>query len=401
MGYHSQGTISEKCNMNTESTHPPRFQKISGSSIAHALSLAIFCVVDHSFLYSQENDAQQVAKELDSEKSTKRFLPDVVAKAQKILADAGLKASGSHYTSLEMANVSKSLTSLTREKRELKKVYDEWLKVSQQLADVNQKRRQLNVQYGNLSGQLAAVAAGDVTSNNRIVGMINATVALQKEIEEQRQEFNEELGRRRAALNEGEANYTSKVLAIRDEFDLKSAELGTRLLDPKLKIAFEVMKANESIAIPESADDIVNSISRRLLKVEQEVFRESIPLDVRSNSLYANVVIDGKTVSMVVDSGASVVSLPAKIANDLGIVVKDSDPELTMIMADGRSVAARGVVIPMVRVGTFEVENVEAAVLSDAAFAAEPLLGNSFLSHFRSEIDQSAKTLRLTRVVVE
>jgi predicted aspartyl protease len=55
----------------------------------------------------------------------------------------------------------------------------------------------------------------------------------------------------------------------------------------------------------------------------------------------------------------------------------------------------------MVRVGTFEVENVEAAVLSDAAFAAEPLLGNSFLSHFRSEIDQSAKTLRLTRVVVE
>jgi clan AA aspartic protease (TIGR02281 family) len=398
--------------MNTKSNRRSRLQKLSRLPITLGLSLAIFYGLDAMFSYSQDaapgpaasgpvTEAPQVVGETSGVKNDKRFSSEVVAKAENILEAAGLKASGTRYTSLEMANVSRSLTSLVREKRELKKIYDQWLVVSQQLADVNQKRRQLNVQYGNLSGQLATVAVGDVTGNNRIVGMINATVALQKEIEDQRQLLNEELVRRRAALSEGEAQYTTLVLAIRDEFESKSDVLTTRLLDPKLKIAMEVMKANENVSIPTTVDDIVNPIARRLLKVEQDVFRESIPLDVRDNSLYANVVIGGKTIPMVVDSGASVVSIPARIADELGIVVKDSDPKLTMTMADGRSVAARGVVIAMVRVGTFEVENVEAAVLSDAALAAEPLLGNSFLSHFRSEIDQAAKTLRLTRVAVE
>ena len=68
------------------------------------------------------------------------------------------------------------------------------------------------------------------------------------------------------------------------------------------------------------------------------------------------------------------------------------------MLADGRSIAASGVVIPKMRVGLFEVENVDAAVLEPNAVGAEPLLGMTFLGNFKFEIDGPAKTLKLLRV---
>jgi aspartyl protease family protein len=51
-----------------------------------------------------------------------------------------------------------------------------------------------------------------------------------------------------------------------------------------------------------------------------------------------------------------------------------------------------------VRVGKFTVDNVECAVLGDEAVSAEPLLGMSFLEHFKFEIDSSAKKLTMVKV---
>ena len=51
-----------------------------------------------------------------------------------------------------------------------------------------------------------------------------------------------------------------------------------------------------------------------------------------------------------------------------------------------------------VRVGKFTVENVECAVLGDDAVAAEPLLGMSFLEHFKFEVDAAARKLTMVKV---
>ena len=55
--------------------------------------------------------------------------------------------------------------------------------------------------------------------------------------------------------------------------------------------------------------------------MEQEVFSESIKLNVDRGSMYVNVVIGNKTTPMVVDSGATLISLPNGIAAELGITV--------------------------------------------------------------------------------
>jgi clan AA aspartic protease (TIGR02281 family) len=117
--------------------------------------------------------------------------------------------------------------------------------------------------------------------------------------------------------------------------------------------------------------------------------------------LYVTVVIGNRTARMVVGSGASIVSLPSATAGELGITVPSDAPKLRLVLADGRGIPAHGVTIPRVRVGNFEAENVEAAVLDVSAVAAEPLLGMSFLGNFECEIDTVEKTLKLLRVQVE
>jgi aspartyl protease family protein len=129
------------------------------------------------------------------------------------------------------------------------------------------------------------------------------------------------------------------------------------------------------------------------------VFAESIPLRSEGGTMYASVVIDGKhTHEMVVDSGASIISLPAKLAGQCGIHVTSADPTIVLELADGRRIPGKLVKIKSVRVGRFTVENVECAVLGAEASNAEPLLGMSFLENFKFEIDAQGKTMTLVEV---
>jgi aspartyl protease family protein len=92
------------------------------------------------------------------------------------------------------------------------------------------------------------------------------------------------------------------------------------------------------------------------------------------------------------------VSLPAAVATELQIAVPADARQMMLVLADGRTIAARGVTLQRVRVGPFEAENVEAAVLDASATGAEPLLGMSYLGNFRFEIDAAEKSLKMLRV---
>ncbi|MGI9473634.1 MAG: retropepsin-like aspartic protease family protein, partial [Rubripirellula sp.] len=150
-----------------------------------------------------------------------------------------------------------------------------------------------------------------------------------------------------------------------------------------------------------TADQVLVSLDKRIERIEQQVFSESIPLDVENRSLYVNVVVGKKTTRMVVDSGASLICLPAKTADELGIIVPSNAREMRLILADGRAIPAKGVTLARVRVGEFEVENVDAAVIDAAATDAEPLLGMSFLDNFKFEINTADRSLKMLRVESE
>ena len=101
---------------------------------------------------------------------------------------------------------------------------------------------------------------------------------------------------------------------------------------------------------------------------------------------------------MALDPGSSLVVLPKKDAEDLGIATTDTDPTLTLILADGNRISAKEVVIPELRVGKFVVENVRCAVLGPEATEAEAMLGMSFLENFKFEIDAQSSKLTMIKV---
>lgn len=329
------------------------------------------------------------------------YPPAVVAKAEKILADAGLRQSGKSIQSTETADVGRGISSLSRSKRELRLVYQDWAKLDQYITQLKAEKKRLNAQYGELSLQLARVAGVDAAANNRIVGMLNASVARQKAIDTEIEAQQQVLSEKRATLNQAEAEYAETVLAIRSDYSTLKQKLDEKLVDPNILIALRVMHAN--FATPEAltADAILLSIDRRIQKIEQEVFSETIPLDVQGNSMYVNVVVGRKTTRMVVDSGASLISLPTRTAAELDIVVPSDAVQVTLILADGREIPGRKFVLDRVRVGEFEAENVDAVVLDEAATEAEPLLGMSFLGKFKFEVDMAEKSLKMLRIKTE
>ena len=101
---------------------------------------------------------------------------------------------------------------------------------------------------------------------------------------------------------------------------------------------------------------------------------------------------------MIVDSGASVISLPWELAVTMGLEPKVGDKQILLSMADGRTIPGYLKTIDSVRVGTFTVEKVECAVLGREAVNAEPLLGMTFLGEFQFQLDAAEATLGMTEI---
>lgn len=137
----------------------------------------------------------------------------------------------------------------------------------------------------------------------------------------------------------------------------------------------------------------------KLEDLEKAVHVEKISLRRDGNTFYASVVIDGKhTTEMIVDSGASVISLPYELAVSMNLKPEPGDKKIVLEIADGSRISGVLKKISTVRVGTFELKDVECAVLGPEAVNAMPLLGMSFLGEFQFQLDAAESTLGMTQI---
>jgi aspartyl protease family protein len=223
-----------------------------------------------------------------------------------------------------------------------------------------------------------------------------------------------------ASLNEADVDkaWPARVKAARGEFNELRERYVSNLLNARkaadeAETAWEDLKANESLkklveeiaketkqTIPLSASKGFRSTLNELKKLEGQVLSERIPLHSDGgNTFMISVVVQGQSpVDMVLDSGAGVISLPFKTAATLGLTPTAFDPDVTLVLADGRQVTAKRIIIPTVRVGKFEASQVEAAVLPAELTQAEPLLGMSFLKNFQFKVDSSQQVLTMAKV---
>jgi aspartyl protease family protein len=107
----------------------------------------------------------------------------------------------------------------------------------------------------------------------------------------------------------------------------------------------------------------------------------------------ASVLVNGKSVSMIVDTGASQIVLRPQDAEKAGIDTSKLSYTIPVSTANGRSMTAR-VLLDSVAIGPLDRPKVEALIAKPGALT-QSLLGMSFLSRLRSyEFSGNFLTLR-------
>jgi clan AA aspartic protease (TIGR02281 family) len=111
------------------------------------------------------------------------------------------------------------------------------------------------------------------------------------------------------------------------------------------------------------------------------------------------VTVNGKTeIRMIVDSGASIVTLTSDVADRLGLKPGPGDPVTHLVLADGKVTDAKLMTLKSVRLGGFTVENVPCAIHPSSVKGADCLLGGTFLRNFICRIDLATGELRLSQM---
>ena len=112
----------------------------------------------------------------------------------------------------------------------------------------------------------------------------------------------------------------------------------------------------------------------------------------RDSHFYATAIVNGASIRMMVDSGASIIALNRRDAEAIGIDV-DSMPEAGSANTAGGVVPIRPVELNSVDVDGLTVVGVQAAVID--ADMPTSLLGQSYLSRLQSvEVEGDVMTLR-------
>jgi aspartyl protease family protein len=196
--------------------------------------------------------------------------------------------------------------------------------------------------------------------------------------------------------------YIRLVGEMRELADRISREYADKAADPAVQAAIEQLNEATGGEYQLTPSRFFQESLRRLKRLEEAVLTDSIPLTRKvGNALYVTVVFNDKhTQEMIVDSGASMVSLPRETAARLGVRPRDTDPTIILQLADGSTIRGTVVTVESIRVGTFTARNVKCTVLGPEATNALALLGMSFLGNFKFEIDAEAGTLEMTQVEI-
>ncbi len=117
-----------------------------------------------------------------------------------------------------------------------------------------------------------------------------------------------------------------------------------------------------------------------------------IPFERMGSVMRVNVRLNDQVVApFLIDTGASGVSLPAAVADQLGLVVTTSTPTRTMRTANGL-VSRPVVTLDAVELGGARVEQLEATVNPTMEIG---LLGGTFFNNFVYQVDAAAGVIRL------
>jgi aspartyl protease family protein len=163
-------------------------------------------------------------------------------------------------------------------------------------------------------------------------------------------------------------------------FSLKGPEMMTKILENRDKPNLTNVNVNRN---PRKTSSI-NPLSGRIARAKM----------TRNGHFYFNTKMNGASVKVMVDTGATGVAINRSTARRLGIRLSNSDFKYKSQTANGIAYYAAAK-IDEIRIGRVVVYDVRAAVLKDSSLS-ETLLGMTFLRKLK-KFEISNDTLTLTQ----
>lgn len=178
-----------------------------------------------------------------------------------------------------------------------------------------------------------------------------------------------------------------------------------------LKRKWEVNKARSEEMGARSEEErnrLIAEWKEKKLKQEEaerlklEFRPKQITVDKEKGYMVVDALLNKKVnVSLVVDTGASIVLLTNRVAKKLGVDVKRQGSPIQLQVADGRKVEARFIVLESIKIKDAEAKDVEAAILMDNSQQIgfnDGLLGMSYLRRFNFKFDYTNGKLILEKL---
>lgn len=321
--------------------------------------------------------------------------------AETALKEKGLKKFGANFCVPEEQELTKQLKDLRVVQKQLLQAEHALAEVESQAAHAKDYLKECYQRQAELSRQL------NQTRNNKqynqIVGAINEVAAEITSLEDGKA-MEKAVEEARAAASAEREKYTQGLLdarALVAKAEEQYQALSTDSDVTKLLEEYNDGAARE-FALGPSRPFAANV--KALVKLEEKVLSEVIPLRREGRLFFVDVVFNGdaaNTREMAIDTGASIVSLPYALAKSVGLEPDENSEVLQMEMADGSVVPGRKVFAKQLRVGKFVAEDVECVVMPADLPNAAPLLGQTFLEKFGYRIDSDQQKLIMSQVMGE
>lgn len=236
----------------------------------------------------------------------------------------------------------------------------------------------------------------DVNGHNRVVIRMNRLATDAKEAIGNEKELEDNAAK---IGSEAKNKFVDHLMELSPKLEGVSQKYAALASDAAVKSAMEKLNAaaNAKLTLGPSTD--FATASNDVKKWVASLDSEAIPLRPYHGVQRVEALLNGQSVLMVVDTGASHTTIPGELAEKLKIVPGENDPVVHMKLADGNVIEGKQMMLKSVRVGRFTVENVTCVVLAKGLPEdAGMILGDSFLDHFVVKLNLKTSELHLTEL---
>jgi clan AA aspartic protease (TIGR02281 family) len=202
----------------------------------------------------------------------------------------------------------------------------------------------------------------------------------------------------RNILNKG--GYYSGMVAFEEAKRVFPDDIELHLLGVEIALAEKNWaRARELLQMrdyPESMRNWANELENNIQELEENEGAVTIRFNPGAKHIPVKVYLNGThSFSFILDTGATMCSIPSSAVNRLRIDTNQATPIL--VSTAGGYAEAYVVKLKSIELEGFRVSNIEAMIIDIPGYSEYGLLGQNFLNNFQIEIDNPKGILRLKR----